>query len=57
VGAVREVYDTPAGGHLLSIARPDRSELLIPFVRDLVRNVDRDARVLEIEPREGLLDL
>ncbi|CAN5168958.1 ribosome maturation factor RimM [soil metagenome] len=57
VGTVREVYDTPAGGHLLSIARPDRSELLIPFVRDLVRNVDRDARVLEIEPREGLLEL
>lgn len=57
VGTVREVYDAPAGGHLLSIARQDRSELLIPFVRDLVRRVDREARVLEIEAREGLLDL
>ncbi len=57
VGDVREVYDAPAGGHLLSIARQDRSELLVPFVRDLVRKVDREARVLEIEPREGLLDL
>lgn len=57
IGTVREVYDAPAGGHLLSVGRPDRTELLIPYVRDLVRRVDREARVLEIEAREGLLDL
>lgn len=57
VGSVREVYDAPAGGHLLAIARPDRADLLVPFVADLVCRVDRERREVELEPREGLLEL
>lgn len=57
VGAVRDVFDAPAGGHLLAVERPGRRELLVPFVADLVRRVDRERRIVELEPREGLLDL
>jgi 16S rRNA processing protein RimM len=33
---------------LLSVRRPDGSELLVPLVRDAVRGVDVDARVIDI---------
>lgn len=57
VGAVREVYDAPAG-YLLAVSRPGgKGELMIPFVEALVASVDRETRVLEIEALPGLLDL
>jgi 16S rRNA processing protein RimM len=56
VGTVRDVYEAPSG-HLLSVARPGKKELMLPFVREMVRRVDVDARELEIDPPAGLLDL
>jgi 16S rRNA processing protein RimM len=56
IGTVREVYET-AGADLLVVQRPDKSELLIPFVRDTLVRLDREARVLVIDPPEGLLEL
>lgn len=57
VGVVSELYETPGGGFLLGV-RPERGkEILIPFVREMVRRLDRDARVVEIAAPPGLLEL
>jgi 16S rRNA processing protein RimM len=56
VGTVRDLYDAP-GGQLLGVDRPGRKELLIPFVKDLVRRIDVQAGVLELNAPQGLLDL
>lgn len=56
IGSIRDVYDAPSGP-LLSVDRQGRKELLIPFVRDTIRRIDRAERVLELEVPPGLLDL
>jgi 16S rRNA processing protein RimM len=56
VGKVRELYDAPSG-FLLVVEREGRSELLIPFVKAMVRRVDVEAGVLELEAPPGLLEL
>jgi 16S rRNA processing protein RimM len=56
VGTVRGVMETP-GGELLVVQRPRSGELLIPFVKEVVREIDLAARRIAIEPPEGLLDL
>ena len=55
VGEIREVYELrPA--HLLEVQGP-RGEVMIPFVRHIVVEVDADAGRMVIDPPEGLLDL
>lgn len=56
VGTVAEVYEAPAGWYL-GVSRPGRKELLVPFVGELVRRIDRAEGVVEVELPEGLLDL
>jgi 16S rRNA processing protein RimM len=56
VGTVAEVYDAPAGWYL-GVAREGRKELLVPFVREMIRRVDPASGVVEVELPEGLLDL
>jgi 16S rRNA processing protein RimM len=56
VGRVREVYDAPSG-LMLGVERPGRKELLVPFVKAMVRRLDVAAGVLELEALPGLLDL
>lgn len=55
VGTVREVVHGP-GGELLILARPDRDDALVPFVRQIVPTVDLDAGRVVLDPPEGLLD-
>ena len=55
VGEVVEVYEMHPSD-LLEV-RTDSGTALIPFNRNVVVGVDREARVLEIEPPSGLLDL
>jgi len=55
VGTVREVMHG-AGGELLVVDREDGREALVPFVRQIVPEVDvRGGRVL-LDPPPGLLD-
>jgi 16S rRNA processing protein RimM len=55
VGTVREVYELrPA--HMLAV-RTETGELLIPFTKELVMEIDRSGGILTIDPPEGLLDL
>lgn len=56
VGTVREVFETP-GPDLLAVDRESQPELLVPFVREMVARIDREAGAIEITPPEGLLEL
>lgn len=56
VGTVREILEI-GEGLLLVIQRPRGKELLVPFVKEMVRSVDRERREVVIEPPEGLLEL
>lgn len=55
VGRVREVFDTEPA-HLLEV-KGERGMHLIPFTRQVIREVDADARRIVIDPPEGLLEL
>ena len=54
VGVVVATYELPQG--LTLDVKRDAGTVLIPFHR-IVTSVDRDARVIRIDPPEGLLDL
>jgi 16S rRNA processing protein RimM len=45
------------GTELLVVRRPERPELLVPFVNAIVPTVDLAAGRLVVDPPEGLLDL
>jgi 16S rRNA processing protein RimM len=56
IGSVAEVLHT-AAGELLSVRTPTGAEVLVPFVTAIVTSVSRAARVIVIDPPEGLLDV
>lgn len=56
IGRVRRVAETPAG-ELLEVERPGRRDLLVPFVKEWVRAIDREGATLDLVPPEGLLEL
>lgn len=56
LGAVEEVLHPP-GGDLLVVRRADDAELLVPFVRAIVPEVDLTGGRLVVDPPPGLLDL
>ena len=53
VGTVVDTYELPQG-LMLDVQRGERT-VLIPYDR-IVTSVDRDARVIRIDPPDGLLD-
>ncbi|HEY0807319.1 MAG TPA: ribosome maturation factor RimM [Pseudonocardiaceae bacterium] len=55
IGTVREVMHG-AGGELLVVDRTDGGEALVPFVREIVPEVDLRARRVLLDPPPGLLD-
>jgi 16S rRNA processing protein RimM len=55
VGTVREIVHSP-GGELLAVDRDGRT-VLVPFVRDIVPQVDIAVGRVVLNPPEGLLDL
>jgi 16S rRNA processing protein RimM len=54
VGTVADVFEVPQG-LLLDIAR-DGGTVLVPFTSDIVTEIDRERRVVRIDPPPGLLD-
>jgi 16S rRNA processing protein RimM len=54
VGTVGDVFEVPQG-LLLDVAR-ERGTVLVPFSDDIVIDVDRERRVVRIDPPEGLLE-
>ncbi|MBK0867480.1 MULTISPECIES: ribosome maturation factor RimM [unclassified Saccharopolyspora] len=55
VGVVREVLHTPAG-ELLSVGTPQDEEKLVPFVSEIVPEVDLAQGRVVLDPPEGLLE-
>lgn len=55
LGVAREVISVP-GGELLAVDAEGK-EHLIPFRKPFILKVDREARVIEIDPPAGLLEL
>jgi 16S rRNA processing protein RimM len=56
LGVVEQVLHPP-GADVLSVRRPDGTEVLVPFVRALVPVVDLGERRLYVDPPDGLLEL
>ncbi len=56
VGTVTEVEAAP-GVPLLHVRGAGPGEVLIPFVQDICREIDPAAKLIVIEPPEGLLEL
>ncbi len=56
VGVARDLVDMPGGGRLLSVEVGGK-ELLVPFRKPIVRRIDRAARLIELDPPNGLLEL
>jgi 16S rRNA processing protein RimM len=54
IGTVTDVFEVPQG-LLLDVAR-ERGSVLVPFSDEIVVDIDRDRRVVRIEPPEGLLE-
>jgi 16S rRNA processing protein RimM len=56
IGEVRSVMRT-GGAALLVIANDSGTEQLVPLAAEIVVSIDKAARVILIDPPEGLLDL
>ena len=54
VGSVMDVYDLPQG--LTLDVRRANGSVMLPFSERVVTGVDREARVITIDPPEGMLD-
>jgi 16S rRNA processing protein RimM len=54
VGTIGDVFEVPQG-LLLDVIR-ERGSVLVPFADDIVIDVDRERRVVRIDPPEGLLE-
>ena len=54
LGLVSAVYELPAG--LMIEVQGPRREFLLPYKKEFVREVDRQARRLTVTPPEGLID-
>jgi len=56
VGRVADIQSA-AGSDLLVIRPEGREEILIPFSREICREVNLEAGLIVIDPPDGLLDL
>ena len=54
VGEVLEVYELPQG--LVLDVKRERGTVMIPFSEPTVVEVDREGRIIRVDPLEGLLD-
>jgi 16S rRNA processing protein RimM len=55
VGEVIEVFELPQG-LVIDVRRPNGETVMLPFDDNTVTDVDSDARIVTIDPVEGLLD-
>lgn len=55
IGKVKEIL-SPGANDVWVIGQPKGKDILIPYIKEVVKNVDLSAKRIEIEPMEGLLD-
>ena len=56
VGEVKAVEEF-GGPPLLNLEMPDGREVLVPFARSICKKIDVDAKVIQVELPEGLIEL
>lgn len=56
VGQVREIM-RPGGVELLSVVDESARDRLIPLAREIVVEIDKEQKLIRIDPPEGLLEL
>lgn len=54
IGELRRVDEGPAGDYW--VVRAGTRDVLVPAVRAIIKGVDLDARVITLDPPEGLFD-
>ncbi|MCD5322661.1 MULTISPECIES: ribosome maturation factor RimM [Pontibacillus] len=55
VGTVKEIL-SPGGNDVWVVGRPQQKDALIPYIEQVVTEVDITHKTITIEPMEGLLD-
>ncbi|MFD1850404.1 ribosome maturation factor RimM [Oceanobacillus bengalensis] len=55
LGIIKEIL-SPGANDVWVIKRPKSKDLLIPYIEDVVKNIDISEKKIVIEPMEGLLD-
>jgi len=55
IGTAADILEYP-GNEILVVER-DEQEILIPFNREICREIDLNERKIRVDPPEGLLDL
>jgi 16S rRNA processing protein RimM len=56
LGTVRRLEETPAGPQL-TLETAERREILVPFVRPIVVEIERASRRIVLDPPDGLMEL
>ena len=57
LGTVADVYEPPGGVLLFSVEDGDGKELLVPFVKEICREVDIDSKRIAVSLPAGMEDL
>ncbi|MGY0691533.1 ribosome maturation factor RimM [Virgibacillus sp. FSP13] len=55
LGTIKEIL-APGANDIWVVKRPQGKDLLIPYIEDVVKQIDIEANKVVIEPMEGLLD-
>lgn len=55
IGKVKEIL-SPGANDVWVIKRPKQKDALIPYIEQIVKNIDVEQKQITIEPMEGLLD-
>ncbi|ASN05748.1 ribosome maturation factor RimM [Virgibacillus necropolis] len=55
LGTIKEIL-SPGANDVWVVKQPKGKDLLIPYIEDVVKSIDIDAKKVVIEPMEGLLD-
>ncbi|UOR12747.1 ribosome maturation factor RimM [Halobacillus amylolyticus] len=55
IGVVKEIL-TPGANDVWVVQRQNHKDILIPYIEDVVKEVDVDKQMVIIDPIEGLLD-
>lgn len=55
VGTVKEIL-SPGANDVWVVQRPQQKDVLIPYIEDIVKEINISEKKIRIEPMEGLLD-